>query len=56
MPVYVNERNGAVFDYAIAEQIEKWAIVQRGKWNAGIGIVFADGVNGSLWEQAKEAI
>ncbi len=41
--------------YAVAEQIEKGAIVQRANQNAGIVIVLADGVNGSLWEQAKEA-
>ena len=41
--------------YAVAEQIEKWAIVQRANRNAGIVIVLADGINGSLWGQAKEA-
>ncbi len=40
--------------YAVAEQIEKWAIVHRANRNTGIVIMLADGINGSLWEQAKE--
>ncbi len=46
MPVYVNERNGAVFDLCGSRANWEVSNSTESQYNAGIGIVFADGVNG----------